>query len=59
MNVEGFKWYNPTVKKQKKPSDEPRTVRHSVSPIENVCDLARIGMRETDEEIIRIMIKSF
>ena len=31
MNVEGFKWYNPTVKKQKKPSDEPRTVRHSVS----------------------------
>ena len=27
--------------------------------IENVCDLARIGMRETDEEIIRIMIKSF
>ena len=22
MNVEGFKWYNPTVKKQKKPSDE-------------------------------------
>lgn len=27
--------------------------------IENVCDLARVGMRETDEEIIKIMIKSF
>ena len=26
--------------------------------IDNVGDLARIGMRETDEEIIRIMIKS-
>ena len=25
--------------------------------IENVCDLARVGMRETDEEIIRLMIK--
>ena len=31
MNVEGFKWYNPTVKKQKQPSDQPKTVRHSVS----------------------------
>lgn len=27
--------------------------------IENVCDLARVGMRETDEEIIKIMIKNF
>ena len=26
--------------------------------IENVGDLARKGMRETDEEIIRLMIKS-
>lgn len=26
--------------------------------IDNVCDLARIGMKETDEEIIRIMIKN-
>ena len=26
--------------------------------IENVCDLARIGMKETDEEIIRLMIKN-
>ncbi|MCM1305929.1 MAG: L-serine ammonia-lyase, iron-sulfur-dependent, subunit alpha [Firmicutes bacterium] len=26
--------------------------------IDNVCDLARIGMRETDEEIIRLMIKN-
>ncbi len=26
--------------------------------IDNVCDIARIGMRETDEEIIRLMIKS-
>lgn len=28
------------------------------STIDNVCDLARIGMRETDEEIIRLMIKN-
>ena len=27
------------------------------STIDNVCDLARIGMKETDEEIIRLMIK--
>lgn len=26
--------------------------------IENVCDLARVGMKETDEEIIRLMIKN-
>jgi L-cysteine desulfidase len=26
--------------------------------IHNVSDLARIGMRETDEEIIRLMIKN-
>ncbi len=26
--------------------------------IDNVCDLARVGMRETDEEIIRIMVKN-
>lgn len=26
--------------------------------IDNVCDLARIGMKETDEEIIRLMIKN-
>lgn len=26
--------------------------------IDNVCDVARIGMKETDEEIIRLMIKS-
>lgn len=26
--------------------------------IDNVCDLARVGMRETDEEIIRLMIKN-
>ena len=26
--------------------------------IDNVCDVARIGMRETDEEIIRLMIKN-
>ncbi len=26
--------------------------------IDNVCDLARIGMKETDEEIIKLMIKS-
>lgn len=25
--------------------------------IDNVCDLARVGMKETDEEIIRLMIK--
>lgn len=29
------------------------------STIENVCDLARVGMRGTDEEIIKIMIKNF
>lgn len=27
------------------------------STIDNVCDLARVGMKETDEEIIRLMIK--
>lgn len=26
--------------------------------IDNVCDLARVGMKETDEEIIRLMIKN-
>ncbi|MDE6868252.1 MAG: L-serine ammonia-lyase, iron-sulfur-dependent, subunit alpha, partial [Clostridia bacterium] len=26
--------------------------------IDNVCDLARIGMKETDEEIIKLMIKN-
>ncbi|MDE7087054.1 MAG: L-serine ammonia-lyase, iron-sulfur-dependent, subunit alpha, partial [Clostridia bacterium] len=26
--------------------------------IENVSDLARVGMKETDEEIIRLMIKT-
>lgn len=26
--------------------------------IDNVSDLARVGMKETDEEIIRLMIKS-
>lgn len=25
--------------------------------VDNVCDLARVGMKETDEEIIRLMIK--
>ena len=28
------------------------------STIDNVCDIARVGMRETDEEIIRLMIKN-
>lgn len=26
--------------------------------IDNVCDIARVGMKETDEEIIKLMIKS-
>lgn len=28
------------------------------STIDNICDLARVGMRQTDEEIIRLMIKN-
>ena len=28
------------------------------STIDNVGDIARVGMRETDEEIIRLMIKN-
>lgn len=31
MNVEGFRWYNPTTKKQNKNADKQKTVRQPVS----------------------------
>lgn len=31
MNVDGFKWYNPSVKKQNKAEDKQKTVRNPIS----------------------------
>lgn len=31
MNVDGFRWYNPTLKKREKTDNKHKTVKHNVS----------------------------